>query len=76
MIWASCRTWTHKWSAIRVELRKGSANFWIDDRLIATKSDPAIDPDGTMQLNMTAGAQLAGFQTRQLEATPSPALRV
>lgn len=62
-----------KWVAIRVELRKGEAMFWIDDRLVARKADASIEPDGTMSIDLGAGAQLAGFTTRAI--TDSPALK-
>ncbi len=55
-----------KWVAIRAELRKGSARFWLDDRLVAHKTDAAIDPEGTIRLELGSGAQVSRFETKAL----------
>ena len=56
----------HKWVEVRVEVRKGSVRAWIDDRLLAQKFDSSVDPDGTLRIGMSGGAQLARFRTRSM----------
>lgn len=57
-----------KWLEVRIELRKGQIRFWIDDHLIATKDDPAIKPEGTAEVRLAPGVQLASYRVHPLGA--------
>jgi hypothetical protein len=59
-----------RWMSVRVEIKKGMARFWLDDRAVAWKQDSALDPEGTLRLVLGAGVQLAGFTIRPLEENP------
>jgi hypothetical protein len=59
-----------KWLAVRIEVKPGYVRFWLDDRCIGHKSDPAIDAKGTTQITLAAGVQLAAYEVLPLGETP------
>src|SRR5207244_11724330 len=52
-----------KWLEVRVELRPGEVRVWLDDRLVARKSGD-VPADGLTRVELSPGAQLAGFEIR------------
>ena len=66
----------NKWVDIRAELRKGSVAVWMDDRLVAWKSDASLNPDGTMGINLSSGSQVASFTSASLAPAPERFLPV
>ncbi|MBI4025795.1 MAG: hypothetical protein HY360_12495 [Verrucomicrobia bacterium] len=57
-----------KWLEIRVELRKGHVRFWLDDRLVAEKKSPEINPEGFTRIELSQGVQLATYEiTKSVE---------
>ena len=59
-----------KWVTLRIELDKGLARFWMDDRLIAWKEDASIDPEGAIKLGLSQDVQLASFSVSPLPRSP------
>ncbi|MBI4028061.1 MAG: hypothetical protein HY360_23965 [Verrucomicrobia bacterium] len=51
-----------KWLDVRIELRPGLVRFWVDDRLVAQKTDPSIEAKGSARMALGGGAQLAGHR--------------
>ncbi len=51
-----------RWLEVRVELRPGQVRCWLDDRLVAHKSDPQIAVAGLTQLQLGLGVQLGGYE--------------
>lgn len=72
---ASLPTLDDKWLEVRAELRRGAVDVWLDDRLVAHKRDAALDPAGTVQVTLGAGAELARLTTRALSANRCSAQR-
>ncbi|NQU09544.1 hypothetical protein HQ590_02030, partial [bacterium] len=60
----------HKWIDLRVRLQPGLIRVWVDDRLIATKPDPKVGPDGVLKLHLSPGVQLAAFAVTPPADTP------
>lgn len=58
-----------KWLDVRIELKKGNVRLWLDDRLAIQKSDPAISDEGSVQVSLSDGAQLAGCRMTKLQET-------
>jgi len=52
-----------KWLDVRVQLRDGEVRFWLDDRLVAHKKGPDIRADGITRIELSAGAQLATYES-------------
>ncbi len=65
-----------KWLDVRIELDKGQVRFWLDDRLMAQKTDPAIVPEGAVQIYLSSGAQLASYRLSELKDSPAGFLPV
>jgi hypothetical protein len=59
-----------KWLSLRVELKPGQVRCWLDDRLVAHKSDADIVAAGTTQLSLTPGVQLADYRVTPWQETP------
>jgi hypothetical protein len=59
-----------KWLDVRIEARKGQVRFWVDDHLVATKSEPTVSPDGALQIRLDPGVQLASFHVTKLTDAP------
>ncbi len=51
----------HKWADVRIQYRKGLVRVWLDDRLVATREDPALDGQGLQKINLGNGLQLASY---------------
>jgi hypothetical protein len=60
-----------KWLPVRVEVRPGEVRAWLDDRLVAWKAAPDLKVDGSDQLVLSPGVQLAGFSVVPLPLTPA-----
>lgn len=67
---ASLPSANDRWLAVRIELRKGTVRFWLDDRLVAHKSDPTISVGGLTQITLAPGVQLAAYEVTKGEPTP------
>jgi hypothetical protein len=65
-----------KWLDVRIDLSAGLVRFWVDDRLVAQKSDPSITPEGTVRVELNAGAQIAGLRMTDLPLWPDNFLPV
>jgi hypothetical protein len=61
---------SEKWLNVRAELAPDQVRFWLDDRLVATKSGEPMAVDGSVRIDLPPGAQLALFSSRPLEPTP------
>jgi hypothetical protein len=59
-----------KWLPVRVEVRPGEVRVWLDDRLVAWNAAPDFKVDGSDQIVLSPGVQLAGFSVAPLPATP------
>ena len=59
-----------KWLPVRVEVRPGEVRVWLDDRLVAWTSAPDLKLDGSDQIMLSPGVQLAGFAITPLPPTP------
>ena len=59
----------HKWLDVRIELRKGLVRFWVDDRIVAWKQHDALNPEGTVTLNLSAGTELASLRVAPARET-------
>ena len=55
-----------KFVAVRVDFAAGHLRVWVDDRLIATKDAPELDPTGAARLELSQGAQLASYRAAPL----------
>jgi hypothetical protein len=51
-----------RWLAIRIEVKDGQFRCWLDDRLVAHKSDPSISAKGLTNITLSPGVQLAGYE--------------
>jgi hypothetical protein len=49
-----------KWLSVRIQARPGEVLFWLDDHLVAHKTDPAVKVAGGTRLELSPGVQLAG----------------
>jgi len=58
-----------KWVDLRIQFRKGLVRSWLDDRLVATKEDAALDPQGTLKIQLVPGVQLASFRVEPFVET-------
>jgi hypothetical protein len=58
-----------KWLSLRVELRDGEVRFWVDDRLVGRKSAAEVRADGRTRIDLSPGAQLAGYSETPWAAT-------
>lgn len=56
-----------KWLAVRVELSNGSVKFWLDDRLVAWRSDESLNVEGALRIDLGPGVQLSDFSARTPE---------
>ena len=56
-----------RWLRVRIELRQGSARFWLDDRMVAWKQDDTLDTQGTMKIVLGPGVRLAEFSVRPVD---------
>ncbi len=59
-----------KWLDLRVELNKSLVKFWVDDRLVAWKREEGLDPEGTVNLTLSGGVELASLRIESTQATP------
>lgn len=59
-----------KWLAVRVAVKPGEVRVWLDDRLVAWKSAPGLKVDGTDELVLSPGVQLAGYSVTPWVPTP------
>lgn len=58
-----------KWLSVRMELRPGQVRCWLEDHLVAHKSDPEITVQGLTQIQLSPGSQLAGYQVAPWQPT-------
>jgi hypothetical protein len=58
-----------KWLSVRIELKPGQVRCWLDDRLVAHKSDPEIVAAGLTQITLSPGAQLAAYDVQPWQPT-------
>jgi len=56
-----------KWLDVRIELRKGQIRFWVDDHLVSQANDPAIKPEGTTEIRLAPGVQIASYRINRLD---------
>jgi len=56
----------NKWLDVRIELRKGQIRYWVDDHLVSQANDPAIKPEGTTEVRLGPGVQLASYRVSKL----------
>jgi hypothetical protein len=56
------------WFTLRFVLRSNSCSMYLDDRLMRDVHGPAVDPTGTVRLNLFDGVQLAEVRLRRLPA--------
>ena len=65
-----------KWIDLRVELRKGFIRVWMEDRLVAYKTDPSFDPEGSLRIQLSPGVQLAFYSVTPLAPSPDDFLPI
>jgi hypothetical protein len=54
------------WVAVRAELARGAVRLWVDDRLVAAKEDPELNPEGAVRMNLYPGVQLGKFELQRI----------
>ncbi len=59
---AALPTVQDKWLAVRIEVREGEVRFWVDDRLVAHKTDADIHANGLTHISLSPGVQLAAYE--------------
>src|SRR5262249_6779917 len=59
-----------KWLSVRVEVREGEVHFWLDDHLVAVKTDPSVHAAGLARLDLSPGVQLAALELAPWTLTP------
>lgn len=55
---ASLPTLADAWLKVRVEFSPSSVSFWLDDRLVAVREQPPVNPEGKIRLTLAGGVQL------------------
>lgn len=59
-----------KWIDLRVELNKNLVKFWVDDRLVSWKREEGLDPEGTVNLSLSGGVELASLRVEPAQESP------
>ena len=59
-----------KWLHLRYQMRKDRVRVWVDDRLVADRTDGSLRTSGQLQVSLMPGTRLADMTVHAIPAVP------